>query len=393
MEMVDWIEMTDELGPEKIVHVYDPESGMRGVVVVDTTMTEVAGGGTRMMPDITTQEIFGLARAMTYKFSILDLPIGGAKAGIWADPGIKGEQREQIMKAFGKAVKPLLTSGVNLAADIGTHADDVNCFYAAADLPSGSTGLAVQEIDGEPIENHATGYGVVASTSAACDVLDIDLEKCSVAIEGFGKVGGGVAYYMNHSNARVAAISTLNGTLYNPDGLDVGKLLELRKEWGDRVVEKYQPGKLLAKEDIFELPVDILIPGARPYVINKDNADKVKAKIISSIANIPITDEAEAMLFKKGIYAIPDFISNAGGVVVTLVDLLGGTPDDVFASIDHMLKPLTRDIISEAIEKSVIPTHLAIEKATEKVMSARKSTVTPSFEEFFEGLKKRLNMQ
>ncbi len=273
--MNEWIRLTDALGPAKILHVHDPAAGMKGVVVVDGVNMGLAGGGTRMMPDITTEEISGLARAMTHKFSILDFPVGGAKAGIWADPAIGGEERVVLMKAFGKAVQPLLAGGVTLAADIGTDAEDVARFYEGAGLPSGSTGLATVEIDGEPLENHATGYGVVVSAKAACDVAGIDIQKSTVAIEGFGKVGGGVARYISEAGAAVLAVSTIAGTLYDPDGLDAARLLELRKTFGDDLVHHYGSGKTLAKEDIYALPVDILVPGARTYVIRRDNVDRV----------------------------------------------------------------------------------------------------------------------
>lgn len=95
MTVNNWINMTDEIGPEKIIHIYDPATGMKGVVVIDcTTLGRGAGGGIRTLADITTEEIAGLARAMTYKFASLGVPIGGAKSGIWADPGICGEERK-----------------------------------------------------------------------------------------------------------------------------------------------------------------------------------------------------------------------------------------------------------------------------------------------------------
>ena len=98
--MPEWTNMTNDLGPEKIVHVYDPRTGMKGVVVIDcTALGMTAGGGIRMLPDITTQEIFQLARAMTYKFGTLGVPIGGAKAGIWADPSISGEERKNSARS------------------------------------------------------------------------------------------------------------------------------------------------------------------------------------------------------------------------------------------------------------------------------------------------------
>ncbi|MDD5398835.1 MAG: Glu/Leu/Phe/Val dehydrogenase dimerization domain-containing protein, partial [Dehalococcoidia bacterium] len=123
--MPAWVTTIDQLGPEKVLHVYDPSTELRGVVVVDTVSIGGAAGGTRMLPDITTEEIFLLARAMTHKFAILDFPIGGAKAGIWAEPGIRGPQRRELMLSFGKAVKTLLGTGVTLAADMGTDNDDV----------------------------------------------------------------------------------------------------------------------------------------------------------------------------------------------------------------------------------------------------------------------------
>ncbi|MCP4753233.1 MAG: Glu/Leu/Phe/Val dehydrogenase [Proteobacteria bacterium] len=390
--MTDWMTMMDELGPEKILHVYDPETGMKGVVVVHTTMNNIAGGGTRMMPDITTREIFGLARTMTHKFAIFDFPIGGAKAGIWADPGIQGEQRRELTEAFGRAVKPLLTNGITLAADIGTDTEDVESFYKGAEMPSGSTGLAAAEIEGEPLENHATGYGVVVAAKAACGMADIDIGNASAAIEGFGKVGGGAARYLDKIGTKVTAISTLKGTLYNPDGLNVEKLLEIRRTHGDRVVEEYGDGQTFEKEKIYGLPTDILIPGARPYVIDEGNVDLVQAKVVSSIANIPITEKAEEILFRKNVHIVPDFVSNAGGVIVALVDILGGSTDDVFTAIEHMIAPLTENILKEAVDTGINPQKLAVSKTTQKVLQARSGKVALPFEEILDKVKTKLNL-
>ena len=121
--MPELVEIADEIGPAVILHVYDPDVGMKGVVVIDTTVHGRASGGTRMLPDITTEEMAGLARAMTHKYATLDIPADGTKAGIWANPTISGRQREDILRAFGKAVRPLLTSGLFLGTDMGTATD------------------------------------------------------------------------------------------------------------------------------------------------------------------------------------------------------------------------------------------------------------------------------
>jgi glutamate dehydrogenase (NAD(P)+) len=391
--MSDWLSMADELGPEKILHVYDPETGMRGVVVVDTMSLAGAGGGTRMLPDISTEEIFGLARAMTYKFAVMDLPIGGSKAGIWGDPAMPRAKKDGILKAFGRAIKPLLEAGVNVASDMGTDDDDVDCMYEGAGIPHRSTGLTKHQIDGEPLENHATGYGVVVAAQAGCEYIGVAMKGASVAIEGFGKAGGGVARYIIEAGARVVALSNIDGTLYNPEGLDIKALLEARRSQGDRALSAYQAAQHLSREAIYTLPVDILIPGARPYVITKDNAEQVRAKIISCIANIPITAEAEAVLFRKNIHAIPDFISNAGGVIVALVDILGGREKDVFHALRAVIRPLTIEILEESKKKGISPRKLAVKQVTEKVLQARaRKAAPPPLEELLAIARKRFDL-
>jgi len=391
--MTEWMKMADELGPEKIVHVYDPGSGMKGVVVVDTTSLGGAGGGTRMLPDITTHEMFLLARAMTYKFAILGIPVGGSKAGIWAEPGIKGAQRQDVLMAFGKAVKPLIAAGIAFAADMGTDAHDVATIYEGAGARQSSSGLALQEKDGEPLEDHATGYGVVVAAKSACEFSGIDLKGATIAVEGFGKVGGGVLRYMTEAGAKIVAISTVTGTIYNGDGLDTGRLLNERRKYGDRAVEEYQDAQHIEREAIHFLPVDVLVPGARPYVIDKDNAGRVQAKVISSIANIPITDEAAEMLYRQGIYSVPDFISNAGGVVLAIVDVLGGTADDVFKALRELLGPLTHEILVGARDEDVNPLALAIRTTKEKVLQARSGKGPGlTFDNFLEVARQRFKM-
>jgi len=391
--MPAWMKMTDQLGPEKILHVYDPQTGMKGVVVVDTVSLAGAAGGTRMLPDITTEEIGWLARAMTHKFSILDFPIGGAKAGIWAEPGIHGPQRRELMLSFGNAVKNLLCSGITLAADMGTDNDDVATFFEGAGVEKKFTGLSTQMIEGEPLEDHATGYGVVVAALAACQLANVNIKGARVAIEGFGKVGGGVARYITESGAKVVAISTINGTVYNKDGLDVMALLQARKTSGDSAVTEYKNAKRMKPQELYELPVDILIPGARPYVITKKNVSAVKAKVVSSIANIPLSDEAEEILFKKGVVSVPDFVSNAGGVILGVVDVLGGKADDVFRVLRDYLGPLTSQILGEAKVQNVNPRALAIKKTTEKVLAARKQPpAAANVDQLMADMRKRLGL-
>jgi len=361
-------ELGDEIGPELVIHLYDPSTRMKGVVVVDTTALGPTAGGIRMLPDISTTEIVRLARAMTYKFAICDIPIGGGKAGIWHDPN--ASDREKIIAAFGRALKPIMKEMLYFpGADMGTSDKDVEVIFDVAGIeelrPSGLT-LKIKE--GMPLEDHLTGFGVVAAAKAASKFANVDIEGATVAIEGFGKVGGGIARYMERAGAKVIAISTIQGALYNPRGFKVEKLLEMRKRYGDEVVLKYKDAKRIQKEELLFLPVDIMVPGARPDVINKANADKIKAKMISSGANIPVTPEAEEILFKRGIISVPDFVANAGGVIAAIVDRTGGTEKQAFEKVEETIASTTREVISTALKERINPRVVALRIAKEKVM-------------------------
>jgi glutamate dehydrogenase (NAD(P)+) len=257
---------------------------------------------------------------------------------------------------------------------MGTDALDTAIFREAAGLPSRGPSLARQEKDGEPIENHATGYGVVVAARAACEFAGIELKGATVAIEGFGKVGGGAARYMAEEGATVVALSCVDGAVYDENGIDVGTLLEDRKRSGDRAVQECPAGRQIHRGELYFLPVDILIPGARPYVIDKGNVGRVQARVISSIANIPVTDEAEEILFQRGIVSVPDFVSNIGGVILGVVGAVGGTADDVFKGLMNLVAPVTTGILVDARKGGVNPRSLAVRRIRERVLKARTDT-------------------
>jgi len=152
----------------------------------------------------------------------------------------------------------------------------------------------------------------------------------------------------------------------------VKRLLEKRRKTGDRAIEEYQDAQHLDRAALYSLPVDILIPGARPHVIDKNNVGSIQAKIISSIANVPITEEAEETLFQRGIISVPDFISNAGGVVLGTTDRIGGTAEQVFLGIRTLIRPITIEILDDARRKGANPHSLAVNRARERIIRARK---------------------
>jgi glutamate dehydrogenase (NAD(P)+) len=367
MSNVEPFKICDELGPEMIVHVYDPLTGMKGVVVIDVVP---GGGGIRMLPDITTREIARLARAMTYKFAVLNIPYGGAKAGIFHDP--RSPDKDKIITAFGRAIAPLLKANLyGAGADMGTSDKDVLKIYEIAGLKEQGPSAALKMKDGMPLEEHFTGFGVATAAKTACEFADVPVEGATVAIEGFGKVGGGAAKYLREAGAKVVAISTIRGAIYNPQGLDVEELLKARKQYGDEIVLRYKNAKKIEKEELFLLPVDILVPGARPDVINESNVAKIKAKVISEGANIPITPKAQEFLFKKGVISAPDFIANSGGVISEVTDRQSGgtvTEGQIFKMVEEAITSTLKQVFSTSLKEKINPMTIAVRMAKERVM-------------------------
>jgi len=377
----------DDIGPEVIYYWYSPEVKCRGVVVIDTTAFGLSVGGTRMLPDITTNEIVSLARAMTYKYISLGRSRGGGKAGIWADPNMQRSQREAIMRAYGRAIKPLVQAGTfSPGADMGVSHADMVWVREETGQEAALPKFWLEEKDGESLDYHFTGYGVVVAAQAACDFMKMDISRATVAIEGFGKVASGVARYADQLGAKVVAISTIRGAIYNERGLDVNKLIELRKSFGDDLVLKYDGAKTINKEDLFYLPVDILVPGSRPWVINENNVDKVKAKLISSGANIPITKEAEERLFQRGITVIPDFISNSGGALSSHIGRLDVNSGEAFEAIKRIMRNSVLELMEVASREKISPTKLAKQRATD-TFRKWKAEGAPPDEEYTKKLK------
>ena len=387
------LEVADEIGPEAMVYVYDPETGMKGLLVVDQMVTGTAGGGTRMLPDVTAEEVYGLARAMTNKFAILGFPRGGCKAGIFGDPAMPKDKKKAVMEAFGRALKPYLGSRqVSLATDMGVGGDDVAAIYEGVGISAPGKGLSGQEKDGEPLENYLTGFGVVSAIKMACEVAGINVKGATVAIEGFGKVGGGEIRYCDEHGAKIVAISNIFGGIYNEKGLDVKKLMVMRRELGQKALQEYQDAEQIAPEDLYFIQSDVMSPGARPHVITEENAHRVKAKIVCSGANIPTTPEAERIMFERGILSVPDFIANSGGTIASMGNYLGGNQDQAFKAIDLLISRLTREILTEALKRKKDPYTIAINICKDRVVKARAQTKKLTFEETMAKIKEQLGV-
>lgn len=382
----------DGIGPETIAVVADPETGMRGVLVIDSTVLGPAGGGIRMLPDVTIREVAALARAMTYKYTIFGLPRGGCKGGIWGDATMTPETRRGYMRAYGRLLSPFLKPRKAVVGpDMGVFIEDLEAIYAGAEADYPRSGLFARQVDGQPLEFHITGHGVYVAARKGFEAAGRGFEGATVAVEGFGHVGVGVSRYAVKNGARLVAVSTIQGAVHDEAGLNFERLLALREVHGDACVLEYPGGRQIPNTDIYYLPVDLLIPGARPYVITEKNVDRVQAKIISSGSNIPITEVAEQRLFERGILSVPDFVANAGGVLASWVDYLGGDVDQAFRANEKLIGEVSQDILSEALSQRVMPRKVAADRVHARIDEAR-GKPSPTFEQIREKIRARLGV-
>lgn len=367
----------DEFGPEKILEVYDPKTGAHGWAVIDNTALGPGKGGIRMTPSVTAEEVATLARVMTWKCAMASVPFGGAKAGIVADPKkITPEQKLAIVRAFSRGLKPVCPSLYIAAPDVNTGEKEMEVFAKENGAWEACTGkpadMCIEKRGkkkcGLPHELGSTGFGVCHSVLIAAKHARIDINGAKIAIEGFGNVGTFSAEFLAKNGAKIVAVSDSKGCIYNANGINVEQLLKVKKETNS--VVNYKPGEVLPNEKLFELPVDILIPSALPYVINEKNAAAIKAKLIVEAANIPATYAAEQMLHERGILVVPDFVANSGGVISSYVEYKGGKPDDIWPLIEKKVRKSTKLTLQRTSKENISPRDAALQLAKEKVREA-----------------------
>lgn len=355
---------TDELGPEKVLYIYDPKTKLRGILIVDNTARGPSTGGIRMLPDVTTEEVFRLARAMTLKTAAADIPFGGGKSGIIANP--KATNKYELIRSYAKAIKPIVDyiPGPDMGTDESCMAvifDEINRFVAA--LPPELGGIPQDEAG-------VTGYGAFVATEVATKFANIKLSDATACVQGFGAVGSAVASFLAEDGVKVTGISTIEGAINNPTGLDVKELLELKKRYGDMCVKEYNKANHINKDNLLYLDTDILIPAARQDVITKKNVYDLKAKVVVEAANNPVTTEAEKILHERGVLVVPDFIASAGGVITTAVDYRHGAEQEAFETIKDKISRNTRQILDIAKKQETLPRVVAEKIAKNRVLTA-----------------------
>ncbi len=354
----DW---RDDLGPSRVVHLWDPAAGMRGIVVVDNVACGAAIGGVRMAPDVGVEEVIRLARAMTLKNAAAGLPHGGGKAGIVADP--HAGDREPLVRSFARAIRDLVDYVPG--PDMGT---DEACMAWVLDEIGRATGLP-RVLGGIPLDElGATGFGLAHCAEVAAPFAGVELEGARVAVEGFGNVGRHAAAFLAERGAVLVAASDSRGAVHDPGGIDAEALAAHKRETGS--VTGFPGASAVPREDLLTLPCDVLVPAARPDSIHEGNADAVRAHLVLQGANIPATPAAESTLHARGVLSIPDFIANAGGVICAATEYAGGTEATAFEAIAEKIRRNTHEVLERSRADSVEPRTAAVALARDRVDEA-----------------------
>ncbi len=355
----------DKLGPRNVIKAYNSELGVWAYLVIDNTTLGPGKGGIRMTPTVNEEEVSRLARAMTLKNALANIPFGGAKSGIAFDPKTAdAKKKKKIIEWFAKELKPVLISRYIAGPDVNMAEGDMAVFVKAAGNKRAATGKP-KKLGGLPHELGSTGFGVAEATQIALTHRNLPVKGATVAIEGFGNVGVFAAKFLSEMGCKIVADSDSRGTVFLPAGFNIAQLIKIKAKTGS--VVNYPGAEKLSNTAIFELPIDVLIPAALPDVINEKNVGKVKAKIIVEGANIPMREEFEVALHKRGVLIVPDITANAGGVISSYAEHMDYKADRMFKMVKEKVSAAVRATLAEAQESGITPRTAALAIALKRL--------------------------
>lgn len=299
-----------------------------GYRVQHNLSTGPSKGGIRFHESVTIGEVAALAMWMSWKCALAGLPYGGAKGGVIVNPSLlTSREQERLARRYMQELIPFIGPDVDIPApDMGTNEKmmgwmmDTYSNHVGHIEPAIVTGKPIS-IGGSQGRREATGAGVAYLVKRYLEDLAVPLADTTVAIQGFGNVGGEAALAMVAYGAKVVAISDWSGGIYNPHGIDVTKALRYVKS--ETTLKGFDGGEALTNEELLTLPCTVLIPAALPRVITKENAPLLRCRMIAEGANGPTTNQADRIIERRGdIEIIPDVFCNSGGVIVSYFEWL-----------------------------------------------------------------------
>ncbi len=327
-----------------------------------------AKGGIRYHPQVDIDEVRALAMWMTWKCALVNIPYGGAKGGVIVDPAsLSMSELERLTRRFATEISILIGPDKDIPApDVGTNPQvmawimDTISMHEGHTVPSVITGKPI-EVGGSLGRNDATGRGVSLMVREWARIRGLDLGRLSVAVQGFGNVGGVAAELIADLGCRVVAVSDASGGYYRRGGLDIRAMRAYAARHPRRMLDGYSaPGlERITNAELLELPCDVLVPAALENQITRENAARIQASVIVEGANGPTTPAADAILEERGITVIPDILANAGGVTVSYFEWVQGLQSffwdeqDVNAKLERIMVNAFDQVRAMAQERGV----------------------------------------
>jgi glutamate dehydrogenase (NAD(P)+) len=315
-----------------------------------------AKGGIRYHQDVSIDEVKALAMWMTWKCAVVGIPYGGGKGGVIVDPKkLSKKELEGLSRRFFTEIEVLVGPERDIPApDVNTTPQVMAWFMDTYSMHQGYTVPGV--VTGKPISlggsegrNEATARGTVYCIVEAARHLGIELKKAKVAVQGFGNAGSIAAQLMVVEGATIVAVSDSTGGIHSPNGIDISKVIAWKQEHG--TVQGFPGAKDVTNPEVLEVECDILIPAALENQITIHNADNIKAKLVAEAANGPTDPEADEILWKKGIFMIPDILCNAGGVTVSYFEWVQDLNRDHWS--EQVVNEKLREIMVKAFQETL----------------------------------------
>ena len=326
-----------------------------GYRVHHSTVRGPGKGGIRYSKGVYLDEVKALAMWMTWKNSLLKLPLGGAKGGVCVDPTkLSRNELERLTRRYTAEIINIIGPDIDIPApDIGTNPQimawimDVYSMQKGKSVPGVVTGKPV-EVGGSVGRETATGMGLYFILEALCMKLNLDLKYLNIVIQGFGNVGGNIAQILYEKGVKIVAVSDINGGLYDAGGLNITELIDWRDQ--NYFLEDFDKFDydFVSNEEILEIDCNVLIPAAIENQITESNANNVNCQIIIEGANGPTSPEADEILKNRGIIVVPDILANAGGVCVSYFEYIQDI-HSYFWKLDRINLEL-KNILLEAFE-------------------------------------------
>ncbi len=291
--------------------------------VQHSTARGPAKGGIRFHPDVDVDEIKALAADMTFKTAIAALPFGGSKGGVRCDPTkMSLGELERITRRYTVEIAPIIGPDLDVPApDVNTDGrvmawlmDTLEMIQGRHAVPAAVTGKPLS-VGGTRGHAGATSTGVLVCTRVAFGEMGVDIVGRRAVIQGFGKVGGPLAFLLQSAGMRVVAVADVAGAVYNPGGLDVAALSEHVKATGS--VAAFPIGDSIAPSEVFSVPTDLFVPAALGGVIDAAVAKRLTASLVVEAANGPTMPDADPVFAERDVVVVPDILANSGGVTAS----------------------------------------------------------------------------